>query len=306
MMKFAVLIPVFNGGPVYAELLAALDEQSSKPDIFLVVDSGSQDGSAQLSERHGATVVRIASSEFNHGGTRNLALSMLPDGIEVAVYLTQDAVPSAPDTLERIVSHFSDASVGACFGRQLPRRGATEAEAFARLTNYTDVSYRTDLRADVERTFSNTFFSNSFAAYRVSALREAGGFPQDVIFGEDVLANIAILEQGWVTEYVADAKVFHSHDYTIGQEFRRYFDIGVMHERSADALAPFGKPTGRGKAYAIAEMKEMARLGAVGAVVSVTRSAAKFLGYKFGRMESRLPLWLKYRLSMHRRFWASH
>ena len=75
------------------------------------------------------------------------------------------------------------------------------------------------------------FLSNSFAAYRRSALESVGGFPSDTIFGEDTFAAAKMLLNGWKIAYSAEATVYHSHNLTFIEEFRRYFDIGVFHSR---------------------------------------------------------------------------
>lgn len=304
-MKFAVCIPILNGGTIYLELLKALDAQDVKPSDFIVIDSGSNDGSDEVSKRHGARVFKIPSPQFNHGGTRSQALSYLSGDIEVVIYLTQDAIPANLDTFSKIVSRFVNTEIGACYGRQLPHKNATPAETFSRLHNYTNQSRRNDLRKNANLKFSDTNFSNSFAAYRVSALRAVGGFSNQVILGEDVIANIELLQAGWVTEYVGEAAVYHSHNYTVHQEFRRYFDIGVFHSRNSIMFTPFGTPSGRGKEYALSEFRDMSQYGVFAQIHSVMRSGAKFLGYKLGLMEHRIPVFLKRHLSMHRRFWAT-
>ena len=75
------------------------------------------------------------------------------------------------------------------------------------------------------------FISNSFAAYRVSVLKEVGGFPDDVIFGEDMFVATKMLKAGYKIAYAAGACVYHSHDYSLWQEMKRYFDMGVFHAR---------------------------------------------------------------------------
>jgi rhamnosyltransferase len=68
------------------------------------------------------------------------------------------------------------------------------------------------------------------------------GFPEKLILGEDMVVAARMLQAGWSVAYVSDAQVYHSHGYTIAQEFKRYFDIGVMHQDQAWILQEFGKP----------------------------------------------------------------
>ena len=54
---------------------------------------------------------------------------------------------------------------------------------------------------------------------------------------------------GWRTAYVAEAQVYHSHPFTVVQEFRRYFDTGVYHRQEMWLRESFGSPVGEGKRF---------------------------------------------------------
>ncbi len=152
--------------------------------------------------------------------------------------------------------------------------------------------------------FKSIFFSNAFGAYRRDALMSVGGFPSDVIFGEDTVAVARLHRAGWKTVYVADAAVRHSHSYSIGQEFRRYFDIGVLHARESWLIEHFGNASGEGRRFVLSELKYLIRHGAQYVPSAVTRTFAKYLGYRIGRCESSIAAWLKRHLGMNRHYWS--
>ena len=60
-------------------------------DQILIVDSSSDEGTRELAVAEGYRVVRIDRCDFNHGGTRQLALELVP-WASLVVYLTQDAI----------------------------------------------------------------------------------------------------------------------------------------------------------------------------------------------------------------------
>jgi rhamnosyltransferase len=124
-----------------------------------------------------------------------------------------------------------------------------------------------------------------------------------VILGEDTIVAAKMLLAGWKVAYQADAQVYHSHDYTYLQEFRRYFDIGVMHTREAWMLDAFGKPEGEGARFVRSEWAYLLKKAPWLIPSAMLRTGLKYLGYRLGRMESRLPLGLKRYLSMHKGFW---
>jgi rhamnosyltransferase len=301
-MKYGVIVPTLNAArdwPTFAAALTACAE----PHNVLIVDSGSTDDTAELARKANFRLTQIARSEFNHGGTRQWAADLIPDA-EIIVYLTQDAILSKPDAIDKLLAAFDDPSVGAAYGRQLPRPEAGPIEVHARLFNYPAESQVRTLAGGAEVGFKSIFLSNSFAAYRRTALNHVAGFPADVIFGEDTVTAAKLLLSGWKIAYAADACVYHSHSYTARQEFQRYFDIGVFHAREAWLLEKFGKTGGEGKRFVISELKYLRQENAALIPVALARTMAKFIGYRIGRMEAKLGNGLKRRLSMHRHFWT--
>jgi rhamnosyltransferase len=243
----------------------------------------------------------IARSEFNHGGTRQLALKLLPDA-EILVFLTQD-VEVKPDAISRLLEAFTDQMVAAAYGRQLPRLNATQIEAHGRLYNYPAQSGLRTLASREQFGFKAIFISNAFAAYRRDALIAVGGFPCNVIFGEDTIAAARLLLAGWKIAYAADAEVYHSHSYTWMQEFRRYFDIGVLHAKESWLLDEFGGAAGEGSRFVRSEFKYLWPSSKSFIPSALVRTALKLVGYRLGRLERKLsPEW-KRRLSMNSGFW---
>ncbi len=118
-------IPVRNGGPALEGVLAALGRQTVDHEL-IVCDSGSTDGSVQLARAHGARVLEIPPSEFNHGATRNLLMERA-GGSRVA-FLTQDAAPADERWLERLLEGLGLApDVAIAYGPQRPRPDASAA-----------------------------------------------------------------------------------------------------------------------------------------------------------------------------------
>lgn len=303
--KVGLLIPLRNGGELWRRWLEALALQTLKPAQVLVIDSSSSDGSAELARTAGFSVHTIPGEQFNHGATRQLGAEMLADA-EILVLMTQDAVLATPDALEKLLARFADERTGAAYGRQLPRPGGGPIGTHARLFNYPAAGAEKSL-ADIPRIGIKTaFLSDSFAAYRRRALMEAGGFPANIILGEDTYVAARMLLNGWKIAYCAEAQVFHSHDYTLVQEFGRYFDTGVFHGRESWLRRQFGQPSGEGWRFVRSELKFLAQTQPFLIPSALMRTALKFAGYKLGTLERHWPLWLKRRLSMHSGYWKSN
>lgn len=302
LSKTGIIIPALNASVGWQEFRTAILSQDVDPSQVLIVDSSSDDNTAELAASSGFLIAQIPRNDFNHGGTRQWAAHFFPEA-EILIYLTQDAILVCPNAIENLITAFCDPRVGAAYGRQLPRRGAGPIESHGRLFNYQPESDVRSLEDKARLGLKTIFISNSFAGYRKSALEEVGGFPNDVIFGEDTIVAAKMLLRDWKIAYVADAKVYHSHSYSVVQEFKRYFDVGVLHARESWLIREFGGAHGEGKRYLRSEIKHLIRVSPGLIPSALLRTVAKFGGYCIGKQEAGLDVGLKRRLSMHRGFW---
>jgi rhamnosyltransferase len=301
--RTALVIPTWNAGRHWSGIQRTLRMQGIAPDHVLIIDSSSTDNTPTLARKAGYRLKTIPQVSFRHGATRQLAAELLPDA-EFLVYLTQDALLSGGKALENLLEAFGDPEVGGCYGRQLPRTEAGPIERHARLFNY---SATPDLRTFEDRKtlgIRAAFFSNSFAAYRRTALDEVGGFPRHTIVSEEVTVAARMLIAGWKVAYQADATVIHSHDLTVKQEFSRYFDIGVHHAREEWILNEFGDAGGEGKAFVLSEARYLLKSQPSLLLWATVRNASKWCAYHLGRHESYLPQSIKEVLSAQQGFWV--
>ena len=303
-MKTVLCIPTLNAGAYASTQTAAIASQSLRPDAVLVIDSGSDDGTVETFREAGALIHSIKRQEFNHGGTRQLGVDMFPDA-DLIVFLTQDAILADPDALVRLSRCFDDPEVGVAFGRQLPRLGAGAIEAHARLFNYPDASRVTTLADRAAMGIKTVFLSNSFAAYRRGDLLAVGGFPSHLIMGEDTYVAAKMLLAGKKVAYSAGATVLHSHDYNLVEEFRRYFDAGVLHAREPWIREHFGGAENEGLRLVRAEMRYLIGRNPFLIPSSILRTMLKWVGFRLGLQEARLPIAVKRQLSLFRAYWSN-
>ena len=199
---------------------------------------------------------------------------------------------------------FKKESVGCAYGKQIPHKDAEIFAKIAREFNYGDKSY---IRSVFERDkygIKTAFISNSFAAYRKIAMQDVGGFPTKTILSEDMYVAAKMLLQGWKVAYQAEAKVFHSHNYTVIQEFKRYFDIGVFHARERWIQNQFGNAEGTGIKFVKYEINKL-KYSPLYLTEMIVRDSMKLLGYKLGIREKYLPKAIKGKVSMNKKFWEN-
>jgi len=301
-LKYIITLVTYNGGDILSKCFDRIYANSVGPDSILVIDSSSSDGSFEHALSRGCTVKKIRKIDFNHGDTRQLALSICPVA-DIIIYMTQDSILASPDSVKNILTPFKDEKVGAVCGRQLPYPDASPIAAHARLFNYPDVS-SVKSNDDIKRIgIKAAFLSNSFAAYRRTALMDVGGFPSDIIFGEDTCVAARMLLAGWKVAYAAEASCYHSHNYSIAEEFRRYFDIGIFHSQEKWFIDLLGKAEGEGKKFVLSEFKYLLKKAPWLIPSAMLRTVLKLMGYRLGQMGHKLPSQIVKRLSMNKGYW---
>ena len=301
-MKCGLIIPTLNAGKNFEKLLQQINSQTLQTKK-LIVDSESTDGTPELAKRFGFDVLKVQRKNFNHGTTRQLALEkLLP--LDVVIFLTQDIFLKDETTLAKLVEIFeTDSAVCLTYGRQLPHENATLEAKILREFNYPPKSQLRNFDSRKIFGMKAAMASNSFAAYRVETLQKVGGFP-NVILCEDMYIAAKMLMSGYKTFYNALAQVYHSHNYTAAQEFKRYFDIGVFHHRESWIRENFGGAGRVGKKFVYEKFLTLLKNNPAECFGAFFRDVAKFFGYSLGRLEKFLPCFIIKSCSMQKNFWS--
>lgn len=281
--------------------LPPLLNSSVKPRV-LVVNSSSNDGTVEEAIALGAEVLVIPRNAFNHGSTRERARKFL--GTDVVVMITPDAYAENAETLSTLLEPIFSNKASVSYARQLSHNPSCFFESFPRHFNYPEQSQLRSI-ADLEKYGAYTFFcSDSFAAYNNAALDEIGGFDR-VLLGEDSVAVAKLLKKGHKIAYVAEARVRHSHKYSLAQEFKRNFDTGLARTIHAEILC-HQNDTKRGKEFVKALCKELVKTNPLLLPYAVIQTLVKYLGYKIGAKAVNAPLWIKKRLSSQDFYWQEN
>src|SRR5208283_1318504 len=223
---------------------------------------------------------------------------------DIVVFLTQDVILAGQETVERLIAPISaDKQIGCAYGRQLPSPGATAFAAHLRFFNYGPTSM-VKSGANGMRGIKVPFLSNSFAAYRRKALDEIGLFRENLISTEDTYAGARMLMAGYKIAYAADAMVYHSHNYTLLEEFQRYFDIGVFHRKENWIMKNFGSAGGEGSRFVLSELLYLTREWKYGLLPEFfVRNCLKYIAFTLGRQHQKLPVTITRNLSRNKNYW---
>lgn len=286
MMKVSVVIPTLNAQAYLRPLLEALIAQTVEPEV-LVVDSSSDDATARIAANFAGRVrfESIARADFDHGATRDWALRQT--GGDIVCFISQDALPADTQCLQRLCATLERPEVAAAFGRQTARRNASAHERLVREFNYPGQS-RVWSEADIPRMGMKAyFFSDTFSAYRRGTYLAVGGFERPVSTNEDMLMAATLLHAGYSLAYVAEAVVFHSHDNTLQQDFRRHQASGFVMETHREQLTG-ADANAEGLRMVSSVCSNLAKEGNIAQIPPfIAHVAARFLGNRTGALQAR-------------------
>jgi rhamnosyltransferase len=223
--RISVVVPVRNGGSLFAHLCAALVAARDAWDLdVVIVDSGSEDGTDQLAADAGFRLHRIPATEFGHGRTRNVGVQLAHG--DVVCLLTHDVLPCTPDWPMTLAAALDDPAVAGVYGRQVPRDASTMEMFFVSL-NYPPTPLRYDPQpAGHHPRPGRVLFSNAFSAVRRETLLRIP-FPSHVGYSEDLIWAHRALAAGYSIAYEPAAEALHAHHYTLRGLFRRTYLIGA-------------------------------------------------------------------------------
>lgn len=246
-MKLSVIIPTLNAEQTLEPLLSALQNQILPPDEILIIDSSSTDRTAEIVKRYSVVRFAVISKEsFNHGGTRDQAARTATG--DILLFMTQDAIPAnsrLTETLEKVLSDHPNAA--AAYARQIPAEDANAREKLVREFIYPEESEIHDLNTIQQLSLRAYYCSNVCAVYKREAYYELGGFETDLRTNEDMLFAAKAIKAGKQIIYAADAEVIHSHNLSLGEQYRRNKLQGYELARHRELLGD-DSPVGSGKA----------------------------------------------------------
>jgi cellulose synthase/poly-beta-1,6-N-acetylglucosamine synthase-like glycosyltransferase/peptidoglycan/xylan/chitin deacetylase (PgdA/CDA1 family)/spore germination protein YaaH len=206
--KVAVLIPAYNEEKVIERTVrSALD--SDYPNLHvIVIDDGSKDRTLEVARRAFAQeeaegrVLILTKPNAGKAEALNYGLEHLTDE-EIFVGIDADTI-IAPDAISHLVPHFMNPEVAAIAGN------AKVGNRVNLWTRWQALEYITS--QNFERRALNTMGAVSvvpgaIGAWRVSAVREAGGYHVDTV-AEDADLTMALLRRGYRVEYEDQALAY--------------------------------------------------------------------------------------------------
>jgi len=226
----SVVIPTLNGGDEFKACLHAIRRQEvDRPVEIICIDSGSTDDTLDNCQKFGVKLLQIDRRSFNHGLTRNQAIRSARG--ELVALLTQDAVPLGADWLSHLVEALeSTPRAAGAYGSQVPH-ASLNPYLRRRLENWVatrparviqEIMDQDAFQAapPIER-LGVAAFDNVNSCIRKSVWENLPF--SEVDFGEDLDWGLRVLRAGYAIVYEPGARVLHSHDSSLWQDFKRVY-----------------------------------------------------------------------------------
>lgn len=289
-MKVDAVIPAYKPGHDLRELVEKLLDQTVRLGRIIIINTDRE----YFDEKEylivpAVEVVHITRHEFDHAGTRDMGLRM--SDADYVLFMTMDAIPKDNYLVEKLLSGFRRAdNIAVSYARQLPKKDCNRIEQITREFNYPAQS-RVQTSDDIKELGIKAYFcSDVCAMYDTSIYRSLGGFKAPAIFNEDMVYAAGALDAGYAVSYCADALVYHSHNYTGRQYYRRNFDLGVSQADHPEIFERFNVK-GTGMQLVRKSLAQICRSGTPADIIRlVYYSGMKYLGFRKGKNYHKLSL----------------
>ena len=216
MPKVSIIVRSYNDIEYIERTLQMINNQTFQDFELINVDSGSTDGTWEIVKQYNRKIAyQIKPSEYVPGRVLNKAIE-LSSG-EIIVFNNSDCIPLHKEWLANLIKPLGGEGVAAVFGNQLPR-----PDARALIEKDHERAFGT---GEISATWKH-FFSLATSAVSADLIREKP-FDNDVQYSEDIEWSWRMKNQGYKLIYVPDARVEHSHNYTIPEVFKRFHGEGV-------------------------------------------------------------------------------
>jgi peptidoglycan/xylan/chitin deacetylase (PgdA/CDA1 family) len=213
----SIVVPAYNEAAVIGPAVGSLAASDYPRFEVIVVDDGSEDGTAEVVERLGLSGVRIL-REANSGKSAALNAGIAAARHGVIVTVDADTV-FEPGTLRKLVAPFADARVGAVAGNT---KVGNRSGLLGRWQHIDYVmGFNLDRRLyDVLQCMPTV--PGAIGAFRLAALRQVGFFSAATL-AEDTDVTIALGRAGWRVVYVEDARAYTEAPATLSALWRQRF-----------------------------------------------------------------------------------
>jgi len=212
-IEISVVLRSYNDANLLPYTLKSLDEQKGVRVNLIVFESASTDGSKEIIEKHGYSRIKHLEPGTYHSST------VLNQGVkwaetEFVAFVNSDAILLSDDVLLKLIGPLkSNSMCCGTFARQVVR---ADASVLTKLDHYVAFDHREQLGDKCDH-----------MSLVVSMIRrscwEKIKFEPSLTYAEDYVWSSHVKAAGFELEYVKEAIVEHSHNYSNDEIYRRSY-----------------------------------------------------------------------------------
>ncbi|MBU3228090.1 glycosyltransferase [Clostridium algidicarnis] len=282
-MKVSIICPLYNAEKYIKDLYLSIKRQEAvEIESIQFILTESTDLTEDVLKEIGANYYKIKRSDFSHSLTREKA-AFLAKG-EIIVFITQDIKIVGEDWLLNLTQGIVNNQCEASFSRQIGYENHG-LERYIREANYPKVSRIVSKDQVEELGIMSFFFSDTSSAIKKSTFEILNGYDgKNLPTNEDMYFAYKLIMNGYRIKYEAESKVIHSHEFSLGEVYNRYKEIGRFFTQNA-YLNDY-KATKRGKGllkYVIKRSIEEKNYIIIFDLF--TNFTARFIGMKVGKIK---------------------
>ena len=231
-MKISIICPIYNGKDYIEKLHNNILNQKLKDNQSLQISyvlTRSKDKSEQILKELDCNYTLIEPEYFSHSTTREM-MAEKADG-EIIVFISQDIKIKNDIWLQNLINPIINGECEASFSRQIGEDNTIEK--YTRERNYPSES-RIVSKKDIDQYQIRTFFySDASSAVLTKVYRELKAYDgKKMPTNEDMYFAYKLINAGYRIKYCADSEVYHSHQFTFKQLYKRYYDTGVFFKQN--------------------------------------------------------------------------
>lgn len=230
-MNIDVICPLYKAEKYIENLHKSLLKQKNvdlKNIRYIVTKSN--DNTTKILKSMNATFREIEPKDFSHSLTREEELRR--SDADIVVFITQDVIIKSDLWLYNLVKPIIDGECDASYSRQIAKDNGIEK--YTRELNYPKESKITT-KKDVEKLGIKAFFSSdASSAIRRDVFLKLNGYDNKKIpTSEDMYITYKLIMNGYKVKYCADSVIYHSHDYGVKENYKKYYDIGMFFKQNS-------------------------------------------------------------------------
>lgn len=229
-MNIDIICPLYNAEKYIINLNDNILKQK-KVNINKIkyILTKSSDNTENLLKENNIEYELIKPKEFSHSLTREK--TALKSESDILVFITQDIEIINENWLYELVKPIINNEAEATFSRQISKYN--NIEKYTREKNYPKESYiasKKDIKTLGLRTF---FFSDASSAIKKDIFVKLNGYDnKNFPTNEDMYIAYKLIMNNYKIKYCSKSVIFHSHNLTFKELYKRYYDTGVFFKQN--------------------------------------------------------------------------